>query len=283
MQQRLLFLSFVFCNWWGQRYIWRNVFLKYFVWDWWAGNKELWWKPSQDRLKVILQRGWSARMGTRLSSHRPACSIRYQSPHVSSSVKDSVKTFTGAHSCRPHQSHFSHGRENRRSSFSSGIGDNLVTIARFGKPLFANNKHHRVCAVAGALWKPNVACPHPDVSTGTGWPVWWWCDRRWVRTKPMPASVLIFRPPNGFFFGIALFAKDGAIGLKSVESRGGNLHSQQRAANGAPSEIVKESSSLLRERALGAWRWTFKVWDQLSSLQQHQHNQPLPDVKFLVR
>ena len=23
------------------RYIWRNVFLKYFVWDWWAGNKKL--------------------------------------------------------------------------------------------------------------------------------------------------------------------------------------------------------------------------------------------------
>ena len=42
MQQRLLFLSFVFCNWWGQRNIWRNIFLKYFVWDWWAGNKELW-------------------------------------------------------------------------------------------------------------------------------------------------------------------------------------------------------------------------------------------------
>ena len=35
-----------------KRYIWRNVFLKYFVWDWWAGDKELWWKPSQDRLKV---------------------------------------------------------------------------------------------------------------------------------------------------------------------------------------------------------------------------------------
>ena len=52
MQQRLLFLSFVFCNWWGQRNIWRNVFLKYFVWDWWAGNKELWSKPSQDHLKV---------------------------------------------------------------------------------------------------------------------------------------------------------------------------------------------------------------------------------------
>ena len=55
-QQRLLFLSFIFCNWWGQRYIWRNVFLKYFVWDWWAGNKELWWNPSQDRLKVIFEK-----------------------------------------------------------------------------------------------------------------------------------------------------------------------------------------------------------------------------------
>ena len=38
-----------------------------------------------------------------------------------------------------------------------------MTIARFGKPLFAN-MHHRVHAVAGALRKPNVACPHPDVS-----------------------------------------------------------------------------------------------------------------------
>ena len=44
---------------------------------------------------------------------------------------------------------------------------NLVTIARFIKPLFAN-MHHRVHAVAGALRKPNVARPHPDVSTG--WP-----------------------------------------------------------------------------------------------------------------
>ena len=47
--------------------------------------------------------------------------------------------------------------------------ENLVTIARFVKPLFAN-MHHRVLAVAGTLRKPNVACPHPDVSTG--WPVW---------------------------------------------------------------------------------------------------------------
>ena len=59
-------------------------------------------------------------------------------------------------------------RQNRSSSFCSGRGENLVTIARFGKPLFAN-MHHHVHAVAGALRKPNVACPHPDVSAG--WPV----------------------------------------------------------------------------------------------------------------
>ena len=36
-----------------------------------------------------------------------------------------------------------HGRQNRRWSFCSGRGENLVTSARFGKPLFAN-VHHRV-------------------------------------------------------------------------------------------------------------------------------------------
>ena len=115
-----------------------------------------------------VQGGWSARMATRWSSHRPACSMRYQSPHVSSSANDSFKKFTGAHSRRPHHSHFLNGRQNRRSSFCSGRGEILVTIARFGKHLFAN-MHHRVHAVAGALRKPNVACPHPDVSTG--WPL----------------------------------------------------------------------------------------------------------------
>ena len=39
----------------------------------------------------------------------------------------------------------------------------------------------------------------------------------------------------------------------------GKLHSLQRAASGAPSEIVKESFALLRERTLGAWRWIFKL------------------------
>ena len=58
-----------------------------------------------------------------------------------------------------HHSHFSYGRQNRRSSFRSGRSDNLVTIARFGKPLFAN-MHDHIHAVAGALRKPTVACPH---------------------------------------------------------------------------------------------------------------------------
>ena len=48
-------------------------------------------------------------MATRWWSHHPACSIRYQSLHVSSSANDSLKKFTGAHSRRPHHSPFSHG------------------------------------------------------------------------------------------------------------------------------------------------------------------------------
>ena len=143
-----------------------------------------------------LQRGWSARMAARWSSHRPACSIRYRSPHVSSSASDSFKTITGARSRRLHHSHFSHGRQNRRSSFCSGRGENLVTIVRFGKPLFANMRH-RVHAVAWPLRKPTVACPHPDVSTG--WPVMW----STLSSHSADASVLTFCRPNGFFFAFA--------------------------------------------------------------------------------
>ena len=81
-----------------------------------------WWINWQRRLESwssssSLQRGWSARMATGWSSHHPACSIRYQSLHVPSSANDSFKKFTGARSRRPHHSHFSHGRQNRRSSF----------------------------------------------------------------------------------------------------------------------------------------------------------------------
>ena len=81
-----------------------------------------WWINWQRRLESwssssSLQRGWSARMATRWWSHHPACSIRYQSLHVSSLANDSFKKFTGARSRRPHHSHFSHGRQNRRSSF----------------------------------------------------------------------------------------------------------------------------------------------------------------------
>ena len=81
-----------------------------------------WWINWQRRLESwssssSLQRGWSARMATRWSSHHPACSIRYPSLHVSTSANDSFKKFTGARSRWPHHSHFSHGRQNRRSSF----------------------------------------------------------------------------------------------------------------------------------------------------------------------
>ena len=87
-----------------------------------CGWNYCWWITWQRRLESwssssSLQRGWSARMATRWSSHHPACSIRYQSLHVSSSANDSFKKFTGARSGRPHHSHFSHGRQNRRSSF----------------------------------------------------------------------------------------------------------------------------------------------------------------------
>ena len=81
-----------------------------------------WWINWQRRLESwssssSLRRGWSPRMATRWSSHHPACSIRYQSLHVSSLANDPFKKFTGARSRRPHHSHFSHGRQNRRSSF----------------------------------------------------------------------------------------------------------------------------------------------------------------------
>ena len=82
-----------------------------------------WWINWQRRLESwssssSLQSGWSPRMVTRWSSHHPACSIRYQSLHVSSSANDPFKNYTGAPlpSTSP-PSHFSHGRQNRRSSF----------------------------------------------------------------------------------------------------------------------------------------------------------------------
>ena len=64
--------------------------------------------------------------------------------------------------------------------------------------------------------------------------------------------------------------------MKCIENHGGTLHSQHRAVSGTFSEIVKKSFSLLQERrTLGAWRWNFKLKDQLSRLQQHQHDQAL--------
>ena len=51
-------------------------------------------------------------------------------------------------------------RQNHRSSFCLGRGENLVIITRFGKPLFAN-MHHHVHAVAGALRKPKLHARRP--------------------------------------------------------------------------------------------------------------------------
>ena len=93
MQQRLLFLSFVFCNWWGQRNIWRNVFLKYFVWDWWAGNKELWSKPSQDHLKVVC-------FLAKISLHRPTCKTTFASLTQSQAISQSFRVFISFRSMR---------------------------------------------------------------------------------------------------------------------------------------------------------------------------------------
>ena len=73
----------------------------------------------------------------------------------------------------------------------------MVTVGRFGKPFFAN-VHHHVYAVAEALWKPNVACPHPD---GLHW--YWMTSvmvmRSTLSSHSADASVLNFRRPNGFF------------------------------------------------------------------------------------
>ena len=87
-----------------------------------------------------------------------------------------------------------------------------MTIARFVKPLFAN-MHHHVHAVAGALRKPNVACPHPDVCSDG--------DVIDVEFALRYSADATFRRPNGFFFSFALFAKNVAIDLKCIENHGG--------------------------------------------------------------
>ena len=70
----------------------------YFVWDWWAGNKELWWKPSQDRLKVIFEKqyfSWSGYKVTRISATAKfAMPIKSGTTHRSSiCFQHSLKNF----------------------------------------------------------------------------------------------------------------------------------------------------------------------------------------------
>ena len=136
-------------------------------------------------------------MATRWSSHRPACSIRYRTLHVSSSANDSFKKFMGACSRRPHHSHFSHGRQNRRSSFCRcrTVREEvkiLVTIVRFVKPLFAN-MHHRVHAVAGPCGSQTLhaapRCLH-----------WMASVMVMCSTLSSHSADATFRRPNGSFF-----------------------------------------------------------------------------------
>ena len=143
-----------------------------------------------------LQRGWSARMATRWSSHRPGvlCGIglhiSLRRTILSKSLRAPARVALTIHTFRMVDRTTGLGRH-----FCSGRGENLVTIARFGKPLFAD-MHHHVHAVAGALRKANVACPHPDITD---------------------ASVLTF--------GRRFFAKNVAIDLKCIENHAGTLHS----------------------------------------------------------
>ena len=144
-----------------------------------------------------LQRGWPARMATRWSSHRLACSIRYRSPHVSSSANDSFKKFTGAH-CVALTIHTFRTVEPQ-------------VIVLFGKRWeFGDNRE---------VWKAFVcqyAPPRSCCSWGTaeakrcmpvprrlhcGWPMMW--STLSSQSADASHSVLTFRWPNGYFFAFA--------------------------------------------------------------------------------
>ena len=233
-------------------------------WNYWRRLES--WSPSSS-----LPRGWSARMATRWSSHRPARSIRYQSLHVSSSANNSFKEFTGARSRRPHHSHFSHAVDRT-------AGRRFVVVAQFGKRWeFGDNRE---------VWKAFVCQYAPSHSCCSWGPCGSQTLHARTQTSPLDgqcdcdvidAEFALRRChlslTERIFFSFALFAKKVAIDLKCIENHGGKpwLTPQLAQLSGAPSEIVEESFALLRERTLGAWRWIFKLWDQLSSVQQNQH------------
>ena len=214
-----------------------------------------------------LQRGWSARMATRWSSHRLACPIRYRYVHVSSPANDSFRTFMGGRSgfaLTIHTFRTVDRTAGRRFGREKVII--LVTIVRFGKPLFAN-KHHRVYAVAGALRKPTVACPHPDVSTG--WPVMG-CDRHWVHTPQIPVC-WPFVDQTDFFLHLLSSLKAQLLIWSALKTMAVN----SKASSELQVELLPRLSRNLScccavgERTFGTWRWIFKLWDQISCLQQH--------------
>ena len=103
-----------------------------------------------------------------------------------------------------------------------------MTIARFGN-LFAN-MHHCVHAVAGALRRLNVACPHPDVSTGScGCPLDGQCEGYVIDAEfaLRRCQCVDFSLTKRIFFlcAFALLAKNVAIDLKCIENHRGELHS----------------------------------------------------------
>ena len=132
-------------------------------------------------------------MATRWSSHRPACSIRYRSPHVSSSANDSFKKFTGTHPrCPPPFTLFPRSlRQNRRSSFCSGRGE-------FGD----NREVWKAFVYQYAL--PRSCCSWGTVEAKRSMPAprrlrWVASDVIDAEVDSAAASVLTFRQPNGFF------------------------------------------------------------------------------------
>ena len=81
-------------------------------------------------------------------------------------------------------------------------GRRFAVVARFGKRWeFGDNR--KVCKAFVCQYAPPRSCcswgpaeakccmpaPRPDVSTSTPVYMWWWCDRRWVRTPQMPPFV----------------------------------------------------------------------------------------------
>ena len=145
------------------------------------------------------------------------CSIRYQSLHVSSSANDSFKTLLAP---APVSLIIHTFRTVDRPqvvvlllSHSSGRGENLVTIARFVKPLFANMHHHVRAGVAGPCGSQTLHARTQTSPHGQ-------CDGDVIN-----AEFALCRchrsSTERILFLFALFAENVAIDLKCIENHVG--------------------------------------------------------------